>query len=94
MSARLEAQFRLKVLSRLRVSPGFTMAALDPRFEFRFEPGAPTAGNLNTAAGFPNLVVGATHFLSVASGGVNRAEPEIQEKNIWSHLGVIKKFFF
>ena len=25
---------------------------------------------------------------------MNRAEPEIQEKNIWSHLGVLKKVLF
>ena len=44
------------------------MAALDPRYEFQFDLGAPTAANLNLAAGSPLLSVGATHLLYVASG--------------------------
>ena len=42
--------------------------ALDPRFEFQFDLGAPTATNLNLAAGAPLLSVGATHLPYVASG--------------------------
>ena len=45
------------------------MAALDPRFEFQFELGAPTAANLNTAGGFANLTLSANHWLYVVSGG-------------------------
>ena len=45
------------------------MAALDPKYEFTFAAGAPTAGNLNAAAGAPQLTVAAVHFLHVASGG-------------------------
>ena len=42
--------------------------ALDPRFEFQFDLGAPTAANLTLAAGNPQLSVGPLHFLQVASG--------------------------
>ena len=42
--------------------------ALDPRFEFQFDLGAPTAANLTLAAGAPQLSVGPLHFLYVASG--------------------------
>ena len=45
------------------------MAALDPRFEFQFELGAPTAANLNTAGGFSNLTLSANHWLYVVAGG-------------------------
>ena len=45
------------------------MAALDPRFEFQFELGAPTAANLNTAGGFANLTLSANHWLYIVSGG-------------------------
>ena len=44
------------------------MAALDPKYEFQFSLGAPTAGNLNAAAGAPNLTVAAVHYLHVSSG--------------------------
>ena len=44
------------------------MAALDPKYEFTFSLGAPTAGNLNAAAGTPILTVAAVHYLQVASG--------------------------
>ena len=45
------------------------MAALDPRFEVRFDGGAPTVPNLNAAAGDLWLNVDASHWLYVASGG-------------------------
>ena len=51
------------------------MAALDPKFEFLFAPGALTAGNFNAAAGSPMCTVDATHFLHVASGGTLLAAP-------------------
>ena len=44
------------------------MAALDPKYEFVFSLGAPTAGNMNAAAGAPILTVDAVHYLQVASG--------------------------
>jgi hypothetical protein len=37
--------------------------ALDPRFEFQYDLGAPTAANLNLAVGAPLLSVGPTHLL-------------------------------
>ena len=42
---------------------------LDPRFEFTFENGAPTVGNLNAAGGDLFCTVAPVHFLHVASGG-------------------------
>ena len=51
------------------------MAALDPKYEFLFAAGAPTVGNLNAAAGDPQLTVAAVHYLSVASGGTLPAAP-------------------
>lgn len=51
------------------------MAALDPRFEVRFESGSPTAPNLNAAAGDLWLNVDAAHWLYVASGGDMPADP-------------------
>ena len=45
------------------------MAALDPNYGFLFAAGAPTVGNLNAAAGAPQLTVAAVHFLHVVSGG-------------------------
>ena len=52
--------------------------ALDPRFEFTFEAGAPTAANLNAAGGNPFCTVGAAHFLHVASGGTLLPSPVAQ----------------
>ena len=52
-----------------------TMAAHDPQHEFRFAPGAPTAGNFNAAAGSPVCTVDAMHYLNVASGGGLPAAP-------------------
>ena len=51
------------------------MAAHDPKYEFLFAPGAPTAGNFNAAAGNPMCTVDATHYLNVASGGRLLAAP-------------------
>ena len=51
------------------------MAALDPKYEFHFASGAPTAGNFNAAAGSPMCTVDASHFLHVASGAALPAAP-------------------
>ena len=51
------------------------MAAHDPKYEFLFAPGAPSAGNFNAAAGNPMCTVDATHYLNVASGGTLLAAP-------------------
>ena len=44
-------------------------AAPNPKFNFNFESGAPSAANLNAASGNPLLVVDPTHWLYVVSGG-------------------------
>ena len=51
------------------------MAALDPRFEVRFDAGAPTVPHLNAAAGSLWLHVDPSHWLYVASGGDMPASP-------------------
>eukprot|EP00966_Prymnesium_polylepis_P201492 4668508-Prymnesium_polylepis.1 len=51
------------------------MAAHDPKYEFLFAPGAPSAGNFNAAAGSPVCTVDATRYLNVASGGTLLAAP-------------------
>ena len=43
--------------------------ALDPRFELRFDAGAPSVPHLNAAAGVLWLHVDPSHWLYVASGG-------------------------
>ena len=42
---------------------------MDPRFEVRFDAGAPTVPHLNAAAGSLWLNVDPSHWLYVASGG-------------------------
>ena len=49
--------------------------ALDPRYELRFDAGAPSVPHLNAAAGFLWLNVDAAHWLYVASGGDMPASP-------------------
>ena len=66
------------------------MAALDPRFEVLFSGGAPTTGNLNAAAGNPQLSVGGVHFLSVVSGGTLAPDPATPGRFLvpWSHVWI------
>ena len=69
------------------------MAALDPRFEFAFGLGAPTAASFNAANGTPLLTVAPTHFLYVASSGDMPAATvpnrfEIPWTNVW--IAVLK----
>ena len=51
------------------------MAAHDPKYEFLFASGAPSAGNFNAAAESPVCTVDAAHYLNVASGGRLLAAP-------------------
>jgi len=66
------------------------VAALDPKYEFTFAPGAPTVGDLNAAAGAPLLTVAAVHYLHVASGGALRAAPGAANRFIvpWTDVDI------
>ena len=66
------------------------MAALDPKYEFTFAPGAPTVGDINAAAGAPLLTVAAVHYLHVASGGALRAAPGAANRFIvpWTDVDI------
>ena len=70
------------------------MAAPDPRFEFQFELGAPTAGNFNAAAGAPVVTLDASHWLCVVSGGTIPASTVVPGRFAvpWSsmHLAMLK----
>ena len=53
------------------------MAAMDPRFEFQFGVGPPTAANFNTAAGFPLVTLDPSHWIHVVSGGTTPASARV-----------------